>query len=150
MFWQLCKQSWKQGFEKVVYEICLYGQVGFLTRRVQYKCKTRRFQSPLFPTTGLMIYWQVRMMGFIFNQTRRCWDRIGRWQGFVLGLWGDWTGTTQEGSFCLSQLFPVTLTVKLILKGGVGVIWLESWENWQSDFYSITNSSLNIFVHSWD
>ena len=31
----------------------------------------------------------------------------------------------EGGSFCLSQLFPVTLTVKLILKGGAGVIWLK-------------------------
>ena len=62
-------------------------------------------------------------MCFLFNQTGWCLDqqRVGwRWQGLVLGLQGGWTGTAMGGSFLFVSTFSVTLTVKLILKGGEG------------------------------
>ena len=101
-------------------EICLYGQVRFLTR-VQYKCKTRLFQSTLFPNNRVDDILTAKYDGFPIQPTK-----IRSDDDRVLCL--DCGGIEPEregGSFCLSQLFPVTLTVKLILKGGAGVIWLK-------------------------
>ena len=118
------------------------------------------FNPRFFPTTGSMIYWQVKDDGFHIRPNWRIlrssddgfhiqpnWrmlrssdqGRVGRnltMTGSCASIEGGSGPERPQGRvFCLPQLFPVTLTVKLILKGWGGPIWCAVHQHRNIEFH---------------
>ena len=135
------------------------------------------FNPRFFPTTGSMIYWQVKDDGFHIRPNWRIlrssddgfhiqpnWrmlrssdqGRVGRnltMTGSCASIEGGSGPERPQGRvFCLLQLFPVTLTVKLILKGwGLGrahlVCCASTQKHWISSLPYLRQINTLIFKH---
>ena len=106
--------------------------------------KSVYFNPRFFPTTGSMIYWQVKDDGFHIQPNWRMLrssdqGRLGRSLTMTGSCaWievGSGPERPQGRVFCLPQLFPVTLTVKLILKGWGGLIWCAVHQHRNIEFH---------------
>ena len=91
--------------------VCM-ARSGFLPE-FNINAKSVYFNPRFFPTTGSMIYWQVKDDGFHIQpncKMLRSSDQgrlggIWRWQGLALRLRGEWTGTAAGASFLFAPTF---------------------------------------------